>query len=546
MIRRVALAPIAAALLATVVGCRDATTVPPDDAEMRAQGALVGAEPVEAVHLYENHSSALIAWRRARERDRVLVHVDGHADMDWLPESTVARIAAAHPDELTDLEQHPYAIDDSTLQRFGIWNFIYPATRLGIVREVVWVVPDGTFARPESMGLLVHEILLGRLQMIAGEEAQGFHRAGRTVQGTLFGIPITICELADLPDFAEPVLLDIDLNYLTTSSALTQEVTATPRMSPGSLLAALRAKGLRTDRVTLSLSTFGGSVPPSARWLGPSFQRWLGEPGASPAQEDRLRLHAEQAELRGDATRAAQAYRRLLERRADDASAWFGLSRSLRRLGKVRASQQAHRRAMSIDPVLVHGELMAGDRLWLNQQFAAALPYYRAYLREHGKGPFGPYARRRVASCLMHLGLTDEAVEAFRAVVASAPGHAESRVDLGVLLRERGEIDAAMDEFRTARQLQPDLATAAMALGTTYLLAGKVEQGVGELEQAVERKPCWALAHGNLAVGLASLGRHAEAKRHLEQALSLQPANPQIQIVAQQLRERGIRSARAP
>ena len=54
----------------------------------RAEGRAprVGRDPVPAVHLIENHSSALLLWRRAGVRNRILVHLDGHADLDWLPD----------------------------------------------------------------------------------------------------------------------------------------------------------------------------------------------------------------------------------------------------------------------------------------------------------------------------------------------------------------------------------------------------------------------------------------------------------------------------
>ena len=92
-----------------------------------ADAALVGEESVPEVHVYENHSSALIAWRRAGVRGRILVHLDGHIDYDWLPDETVARIAAASPDELPDLEHHPYAMDGEAYSRFGIWRQILGA-----------------------------------------------------------------------------------------------------------------------------------------------------------------------------------------------------------------------------------------------------------------------------------------------------------------------------------------------------------------------------------------------------------------------------------
>ena len=202
-----------AMLAAASWGCSGASA--PAGLDRRAAG-LVGVDPIPRVHLFENHSSALIVWRREEARDRILVHLDGHADMDWLPDETVARIAAARPEELASLELHPYALDNTVHERFGIWNFVYPAARLGVVREFWWVVPDGTLADPASARRLVKEILIDKLEMITVDEAAGFRLEGRTVRGVVLGVPTVLCELRDLPAFDEPVLLDIDLDYFTT------------------------------------------------------------------------------------------------------------------------------------------------------------------------------------------------------------------------------------------------------------------------------------------------------------------------------------------
>jgi tetratricopeptide (TPR) repeat protein len=485
------------------------------------------------VHRVENHSSALIAWRSAKVRDRVLVHLDGQADIDWLPDLTVARIAASDPLELPELELHPYSVGARTLDHFAVTNFIYPATRLGIVREVVWVVPDGTLRDAAAAAALVREVLLGRLQGIGIEEAEGFHLAGRTVQGTLYNVPITICELADLPYFAEPVLLDVDLGFFTTRSALTQHVLDTPWITPEEVLAGLDRKGVRADRVTLSYSTMGGHLPPDHRWLGPALQARL--TGRPDPQEER-RYAAMRAEQAGDPAEAERHYRALVAADPDDASAWFALSRVLTAQRRPEALH-ALGRAVALDPVLADSTLFAGDRAWWNGDFGEALTHYRNWIALKPGHPFALYASRRVAECLLRLDRPEDARTALEDVLRFAPGHADSLVELGLLLRRQGHLAQAIEQLEAARASLPEMAHAAMALGQTYLQAGEVPRAVTELEVAVEQRPCWAIAHGQLAAGLARMGRTADADVHLRLALKLQPGNPQIRRIAQQLRQ---------
>ncbi|HEX6853007.1 MAG TPA: tetratricopeptide repeat protein [Candidatus Polarisedimenticolaceae bacterium] len=491
-----------------------------------------GESAVPLVHLFENHSSSLVKWRAAEVRDRILVHLDGHADFDWLPDDTIARLAAARPQDLPGLELHPYAVDGTTLSRFGIWNFIYPAVRLGLVREYYWVVPDGTLADRQAGVEFAREVLFGKMHGTSVEEAQEFRFEGRTLRGTLLGVPVTVCELADLPRIDEPVLLDLDLDYFTTRSATSQEVTERPWAAPQAILKTLAAKGVRADVATISLSTIGGYFPPENRWIGPAVYRALREPGSGGLEAMARRGAAGALVAAGDAAAAESAWRERTAADPEDGSAWYALARVLRGRGDERGSVEAFAEAVRRDPTLAAADLFEGDRHWLNQNWEAALAFYRAYAGSNPASPFAPYTQRRIATCLMRLGRDDEAIETLRRVLSVAPRHGDTRLDLGVLLRERGKLDEAVAELRTAREILPDLGTYAMALGTTYLQMGKTREGIAELETAVARRPTWALARGTLAAALMHEKRFAEAAEHARLATMLNPDNPAFRRLA--------------
>ena len=73
-----------------------------------------------SVHLMENHDGAYYIWRDLGVKDRILVHIDAHHDMWWAEDTKASLVTIA--------------------------NFICPALKEGIVREVFWVVPDATWA----------------------------------------------------------------------------------------------------------------------------------------------------------------------------------------------------------------------------------------------------------------------------------------------------------------------------------------------------------------------------------------------------------------
>jgi tetratricopeptide (TPR) repeat protein len=501
----------------------------------------VGVEPVPQIHLLENHSSALVAWRRAEVRDRILVHLDGHMDFDWLPDDTIARIAAASPDELPGLELHPYAMDGNALSRFGIWNWIYPAARLGMIRQIVWVVPDGTLGDRAATVELVRELFLSKIQMVSLDEARSLSLHGRLLQGTLLGLPVTVCELRDLPELSEPVLLDVDLDYFVTRSALTQEVAERPWIGPDAVVAALASRGLRADVATISLSTIGGYLPPECRWLGAAMQRKLRAPGEAATVAERERSAAEDDLAAGRGERAAASFRALAGKDAEDPTVWYSLADALGQGGREAEAAEAKRRAVSLDPVLAHDELFRGDWYWLNARYAEGLLCYRRYRQRMAGSPFSAYALRREAGCLMRLNRDDEAIAAFRIALQEAPEHSDSHLDLGAILRSGGRIGEAIRELETARRILPDRASYALALGTTYLVAGRLQDAAAHLEFAVERQPCLAMARNNLAAVLFQLGRYEESASQLRIAMTFSAApNPQMRELATALRRRGV------
>ena len=500
----------------------------------------VGVDSIRAVRLFENHSTALIEWRRAGVRDRVLVHLDGHSDLDWLPDITVSRIAAARPDELPALELHPYTMDGTALSRFGIRNFIYPAARMGIVRELVWVVPDGSLGDPESVVRMAREILVGKLEMVSVDEALSLRPVGRAIQGEILGVPILVCEIGDLPAIHEPVLLDVDLDYFTTGSAISQEVTAEPWITPRAVLDVLQKKQIRTDLVTLSYSTIGGFLPPGSRWIGPALVRGLRNPRADLPDGDRARMEAQEAMEAGHDGRAAELFGEWTRVEPDSACAWFSYAAALQNAGRQDEAVAARRQAVALDPILAHEALFSADRLWFNRQYGAALSEYERYLDRLPVGPFTAYALRRQGGCLMRLNRDAEAITSYRRMLELAPDHGDSLLDLAILLRESGDLPGALELLRQAREVLPDRSNYARALGTTYLMNGEVQPAIAELSAAAEQKPTSVIIRRNLAIALIQDNRPEEAADQIRIALLLEPGNPAIRQIARQLQRAGV------
>ena len=156
------------------------------------------------------------------------------------------------------------------------------------------------------------------------------------------------------------------------------------------------------------------------------------------------------------------------------------------------------------------------------------------------------------ASLLEELGRTAEALTEYDRALAdwtSDPGNpltkATAYVWRGSARLRSGDVARAMDDFRLALEGDDlDQATHAM-LGTVLNTAGFPQVRDLALEAwdlYLERFPPSALAYQGRATALLGLFRMAEAEAAIEQALALEPDNPRLRTILEEMqRQRGAR-----
>lgn len=111
-----------------------------------------------------------------------------------------------------------------------------------------------------------------------------------------------------------------------------------------------------------------------------------------------------------------------------------------------------------------------------------ARPYLEAATRaNHRSGP----AYRLLGACLEQLGLTKEAIQAYKAVVKINPTDAASLSILGRLYVQRGEsLDVALVFCEQSVQIAPDNGLFRYRLGRVHLEQGRLDTALAEFELA--------------------------------------------------------------
>jgi tetratricopeptide (TPR) repeat protein len=108
------------------------------------------------------------------------------------------------------------------------------------------------------------------------------------------------------------------------------------------------------------------------------------------------------------------------------------------------------------------------------------------------------------------------AESAYRKALSLDPTRADTHVNLGRLLHERGEAAAAADEYRLALLSRPEDATAAFNLGVALEDLARDLDAIDAYEKATALDPDHADAYFNLAGVCERVGRPAAAIRHLK------------------------------
>ena len=136
----------------------------------------------------------------------------------------------------------------------------------------------------------------------------------------------------------------------------------------------------------------------------------------------------------------------------------------------------------------------------------------------------------RAAECDDDPARWDEAIEAYRRVVAIDPAYAAAWNNLGLLLHRIGQYGEARAAYEAALKHDPRCCESAYNLGSLDEDEGRPDDAVAHYRRALELSPDYADAHFNLAAVLARAGHPADAVTHWQRYLALDAESPWARI----------------
>lgn len=134
----------------------------------------------------------------------------------------------------------------------------------------------------------------------------------------------------------------------------------------------------------------------------------------------------------------------------------------------------------------------------------------------------------RQAVTLHEKGKKKEAGLIYRAILAAAPSHAPSWINLGTLLRAEGKYWPAAGCAARAVALSPDNAAYLTNLGNCYGDLDRKDEALAAHAKAAALKPDDVLIRNNYAIGLREFGCFEKALAEFDAALALKPNDPSL------------------
>lgn len=435
--------------------------------ELVTSAPRAGSEPIPNIHVMEDHDGAYDAWTAAGVRDRILVHFDGHLDFYWIADRSPQELLTAQSSEELDrfLSQvTEWNLDEKPLRELvDIGNFIYPAIKEGMVRAFYWVIPDpfwttGRERRAIQEGLA---LLIRKRRLDAGPMQISDHRITLTV----LGCPLTVCTLERLPHFTEPVLLDLDVDYLVTWKAdgpppYLERQPLAPWLWPSQFLARLKATQLPTDLVTIAYSVNGGFTPLQYKYFGDLLATSLADPnqpiadGPPSDTAAEAYVNAIQALERGDASTARRWWNAMVSRDPSYRSVYATPGWREEIAGRRRSALNVYNRMLQVDPDWHVLHLGMGRVLWrLGRRGQAEEAFERAC--RLSSGPTSAF--HWLGLCAYRRGDWEKAHQIWQKSVEQDPKEVRSWYRLAKLEARRGSPERAIEHAKRCLALGLDV-----------------------------------------------------------------------------------------
>jgi tetratricopeptide (TPR) repeat protein len=435
------------------------------------------------IFLLENHDEAYYLWKDSGMSETTVVHIDAHHDLYETEGTKVPCIS----------------------------DYLRYALREGVAGRVYWVVPSPAWDSEAG-----RRSILGHLKALAKSSGGGqytFDEASRVGKVTLYGREVTACSIEGFETPERPFVLDIDVDYMLMEDApvgALHRVPERPWTSPGKLASQLAHLAGQAEMITICYSVLGGFTPLSWKHLGDDLASILSseDPDEASAYCE-LKMRMAEALLDSNLERHIELREAAERQNPDDASLHHWRALAHLRAGDRLCAQQAHARAIELDPTYAHSFAFGGLIFEAFRDFEAAREAYEKTVALNETDALGWFGLGRIA---LRKGDRPRARECLDRAISHADAPAEAYRELGALWETEGDRENALGYYRAYLRSAFD--------------GRSLEGPIGSVRDRAYRSPFWSEGYAALARGYTTAGSNRLSANCYSQALRL--TNPRI------------------
>lgn len=258
-------------------------------------------------------------------------------------------------------------------------------------------------------------------------------------------------------------------------------------------------------------------------------------------------MEADDLLSKGDWTKAADAYKKVMSHDGKNAAAVAGYGMALGKQFKLDAAEEQFNKALELDPTnavahagkaLVLMNRLSSSNMTIRNQRDSILKQAESECRMAlQKDPYSPEAHYQLAQSLREQGRFDESIAEYNEAIKSDPKYSEAYAGLGMLKLAQNSLGEAEGAFKQAIQYNSGNSTAHYGLGKTYLKMGNIDAAIKELNTSLYQNPNSFPAHQAIGECYQAQGNNNAAISEYKKSTLIKPENPEVYLHISDIRE---------
>ena len=169
---------------------------------------LVGAEPISATSV-TGYRDVLSAWMTEGYRNRTVIHIGPKDGLAFVPDKKLSAIKSFLTDGSSGADTGGRITGD---------NYLFVASRLGLVNRIFWITPYNHFSYINAEERVL-SFVRNQASIFRQQDIDSLRFRNGCVSGNLAGVETSLCSPSTIPQLAEPALVLLDTGFFPVYAA---------------------------------------------------------------------------------------------------------------------------------------------------------------------------------------------------------------------------------------------------------------------------------------------------------------------------------------